>query len=173
MLAVNVQGVWNTVRAGAPYVVPRGDHIVVISSVMAFFPSPLSAAYGASKAAVEAVARAYRIELAGTGATVGVAHFGLIDTPLLAVADEDPLAAEFDALVSTMLRRRASATGGGRGGRPRHRATRAAHHPPRAYRVGYHARGVTGPLGDAVIARSSRFAALVERVRQRHRSAPR
>ncbi|WP_196189497.1 SDR family NAD(P)-dependent oxidoreductase [Conexibacter sp. W3-3-2] len=48
-------------RSGpACHVVARQGHVVVISSVAAFIPAPAWAAYGASKAAVEALARAQR-----------------------------------------------------------------------------------------------------------------
>jgi NAD(P)-dependent dehydrogenase (short-subunit alcohol dehydrogenase family) len=57
----------------------------------AFTVSPAWAAYAASKAAVEMLARIHRIELAPTGATVGVAHFGLINTALVREFEIDPL----------------------------------------------------------------------------------
>src|ERR1700733_6393362 len=49
----------------------------------AAFPPPLLGAYSASKAGVEALADSLRIELARTGARVGVAYFAELDTDMV------------------------------------------------------------------------------------------
>ena len=87
--------------------------------------------FGASKAAVEQLARSMRIELAPTGATVGVAHFGVIDTAMVDKFETD----------RSLSRSRTHAPGRGllagkrrvgrRGARARHRTAAAANDPSR------------------------------------------
>src|SRR4051794_25290969 len=101
-IAVNVMGVYNTLRAAGPhishpngYALPisaggaAGPHIshpngyaLPISSVGAVVQLPLMGAYSASKAAVEALGNTLRIELAPSGAKVGVAYFAELDTDM-------------------------------------------------------------------------------------------
>ena len=61
--------------------VERGGHVVVISSIYAFFNGALNASYAASKAGIEQLTRALRVELVPHGATAGVAYLGFIDLP--------------------------------------------------------------------------------------------
>ncbi|HVS41485.1 MAG TPA: short-chain dehydrogenase/reductase [Candidatus Dormibacteraeota bacterium] len=82
VLAVNLHGVWNTVKATLPHVVARRGHVVVVASAYAFMNGAMAAPYAISKAAVEQLGRALRSELAPHGATAGVAYFGFIDTDL-------------------------------------------------------------------------------------------
>jgi NAD(P)-dependent dehydrogenase (short-subunit alcohol dehydrogenase family) len=83
VLAVNLHGVWNTVKATLPQVVASRGHVVLVASAYAFMNGTLAAPYAASKAAVEQLGRALRTELAPHGATAGVAYFGFIDTALV------------------------------------------------------------------------------------------
>ena len=83
VLAVNLHGVWNTVKATLPHVVARRGHVVVVASAYAFMNGAMAAPYAISKAAVEQLGRALRSELAPHGATAGVAYFGFIDTDLV------------------------------------------------------------------------------------------
>jgi NAD(P)-dependent dehydrogenase (short-subunit alcohol dehydrogenase family) len=83
VLAVNLHGVWNTVKATLPQVVARRGHVVLVASAYAFMNGTMAAPYAASKAAVEQLGRALRTELAPHGATAGVAYFGFIDTALV------------------------------------------------------------------------------------------
>jgi NAD(P)-dependent dehydrogenase (short-subunit alcohol dehydrogenase family) len=81
-LAVNVLGVYYTLRAAGPHIShPRG-YALPIASVAAAVHLPLMGAYCASKAAVEALGNSLRIELKPTGARVGVAYFAEIDTDM-------------------------------------------------------------------------------------------
>jgi NAD(P)-dependent dehydrogenase (short-subunit alcohol dehydrogenase family) len=80
---VNVFGVARTVRAALPSVIERKGYVLVIASAAAAIPTPTIAAYGVSKAGVEALGRSLRMELTETGASAGVAYFGMIDTGLL------------------------------------------------------------------------------------------
>lgn len=81
---IDLLGQWRTVRATLPTIVRRSGHIVVISSIYAFFNGALNASYAASKAGIEQLVRALRVELAHHGATAGVAYLGFIDTDLAA-----------------------------------------------------------------------------------------
>ena len=81
---IDLLGQWRTVRAVLPTIVRRGGHVVVISSIYAFFNGALNASYAASKAGIEQLVRALRVELAHHGATAGVAYLGFIDTDLAA-----------------------------------------------------------------------------------------
>jgi NAD(P)-dependent dehydrogenase (short-subunit alcohol dehydrogenase family) len=83
VLAVNLHGVWNTVKATLPQVVARRGHVVLVASAYAFMNGTMAAPYAASKAAVEQLGRALRTELAPHGATAGVAYFGFVDTALV------------------------------------------------------------------------------------------
>jgi NAD(P)-dependent dehydrogenase (short-subunit alcohol dehydrogenase family) len=81
-IAVNVLGVYNTLRAAGPHVSHKGGYALAISSVGAVVHLPLMGAYSASKAAVEALGNTLRIELRPSGARVGVAYFAEIDTDM-------------------------------------------------------------------------------------------
>lgn len=81
-LAVNVLGAYYTLRAAGPHVShPRGYALAVASLAAALHP-PLLGAYCASKAAVEALADCLRVELASSGARVGVGYFAELDTEM-------------------------------------------------------------------------------------------
>lgn len=82
VIEVNLLGVWRTIRATLPHVVERRGYVLPIASIAAAVPVPLLAAYGASKAGVEALGLALRMELAHTGTRVGVGYFGVVDTDL-------------------------------------------------------------------------------------------
>lgn len=167
VLDVNVHGSWHTVWAGVPHVIERRGHVAVVSSVGAFISNPGSAAYGASKAAVEVLARSQRIELASTGTSVGVAHFGLIDTALVRQFDADPLTVRLMGLLPRPLRGRASAEDAARVlvDDIERRAPRTIY--PRAHVPAYALRGVLGPVSDAILTRSHAVQELVVAIRER------
>ena len=81
-LAVNVLGVYYTLRAAGPHISHPGGYALPIASVAAALHLPLMGAYCTSKAGVEALGNALRIELRPTGARVGVAYFAEIDTDM-------------------------------------------------------------------------------------------
>ncbi len=81
-IAVNLLGVYYTVRAAGPHISHPNGYALVISSLAAAVHPPLLGAYSASKAGVEALGDALRIELAPSGARVGVAYFGELDTDM-------------------------------------------------------------------------------------------
>jgi NAD(P)-dependent dehydrogenase (short-subunit alcohol dehydrogenase family) len=96
---VNVFGVFNTVRAALPEIVQRRGYVLVTASVASFAHAPAMSAYAASKAAVEAMCNAWRIELAAHGVGVGVIHPSWVKTPLVT---EGALHPAFRRLRATM-----------------------------------------------------------------------
>jgi NAD(P)-dependent dehydrogenase (short-subunit alcohol dehydrogenase family) len=81
-IEVNLLGAYYTLRAAGPHVAHPGGYALAISSLAAAVHPPLLAAYSASKAGVEALGDALRIELHGSGARVGVAYFAELDTDM-------------------------------------------------------------------------------------------
>jgi NAD(P)-dependent dehydrogenase (short-subunit alcohol dehydrogenase family) len=97
--AVNVFGTFNTVRAALPAVLAQRGYVVATASVSSFAHAPAMSAYAASKAAVEAMCNAWRIELAAHGVRVGVMHPSWVKTPLVT---EGALHPAFRRLRATM-----------------------------------------------------------------------
>ena len=79
--AVNVRGVHETTRAALPHLRDNG-RIINIGSGVAYRAFPGAAAYGASKAAVNAMARSWAKELGERGITVNTVNPGSIDTEM-------------------------------------------------------------------------------------------
>jgi NAD(P)-dependent dehydrogenase (short-subunit alcohol dehydrogenase family) len=82
-IEVNLLGVYYTLRAAGPHIAHRSGYALAISSLAAALHPPLLGAYCASKAGVEALADSLRIELAPSGARVGVAYFAELDTDMV------------------------------------------------------------------------------------------
>lgn len=80
---VNVMGVFNTVRAALPAVLRQRGYVLASASVSSFAHPPAVSAYAASKAAVEAMCNAWRIELAAHGVRVGALHASWVSTALV------------------------------------------------------------------------------------------
>ncbi|MCX6400032.1 MAG: short-chain dehydrogenase/reductase [Propionibacteriales bacterium] len=109
VVGVNLTGVMNTVHPAIDDVVATRGHVHVVSSVAAFAPGFGAASYGASKAGVEHIGRALRIELGPTGASAGVAYFGVVATSLVRrTFEEDPLGRRVETLMPAPVRRRIS-----------------------------------------------------------------
>lgn len=109
MLDVNLTGVFNTVHPTIDEVIRNSGHIVVVSSAASFAPGLGGASYMISKAGVEALGRALRLEVAGYGATAGIAYFGMVDTQLArATLDDDEIGRKLDARLPGPLRHRIS-----------------------------------------------------------------
>jgi NAD(P)-dependent dehydrogenase (short-subunit alcohol dehydrogenase family) len=88
VFAVDMLGVWRTVRAALPQIVERRGHIVVTSSAYAFVNGVLNSSYAAAKSGVESLGRSLRAELMPLGASAGVAYFGWVDTRMVQDAFE-------------------------------------------------------------------------------------
>lgn len=81
-LAVNLFGSYHTVRAAGPHISHSRGYALLVSSAAAVVQLPMMAAYSASKAGVAALGETLRIEVAGSGAKVGIAYFAEIDTEM-------------------------------------------------------------------------------------------
>ena len=88
VFAVDMLGVWRTVRAALPEIVERHGHVVVVSSVYAFVNGLLNSPYAAAKSGVESLGRSLRAELTPLGASASVAYFGWVDTKMVQDAAE-------------------------------------------------------------------------------------
>ncbi|WP_069165299.1 SDR family NAD(P)-dependent oxidoreductase [Nocardia altamirensis] len=121
-LAVNVLGVYYTVRAAGPHISHSNGYALLVSSLAAAVNLPLVGAYSASKAAVAVLGNTLRIEVAHTGAKVGIAYFAELDTDMTsrgfgtdaaraalgrsAVSGVAPLAPAIDAVEKAIAQRR-------------------------------------------------------------------
>ncbi len=94
---VNVIGAVRVMRLCVPAMRARGGgSIVLLSSINARFATPTLAAYAASKAALEALAKTAALEFASDGIRVNVIAPASIDTPMLRASfdrDSDPASA--------------------------------------------------------------------------------
>jgi NAD(P)-dependent dehydrogenase (short-subunit alcohol dehydrogenase family) len=82
-IEVNLFGVLRTDLAVLPQIVANKGYLLNIASLSAAAHAPLMGPYTASKAGVEALTDALRVELSTTGARAGCAYFGFIDTDLV------------------------------------------------------------------------------------------
>jgi len=81
---VDLLGQWRTARATLPALIERRGHIMFVGSIYVFFNGVLAAPYAMSKAGLEQLSRAMRVELVSHGVTAGIAYLGFIDTDLAA-----------------------------------------------------------------------------------------
>ena len=96
LYSLNVLGAVRVMRQVVPGMRARGGSIVLVSSINARFATPTLAAYAASKAALESVARTAALEFAADGIRVNAIAPASIDTPMLQGSfdrDADPAAA--------------------------------------------------------------------------------
>jgi NAD(P)-dependent dehydrogenase (short-subunit alcohol dehydrogenase family) len=89
-IEVNLFGVLRTDLAVLPQIVANKGYLLNISSLSAAAHAPLMGPYTASKAGVEALTDALRVELSSTGARAGCAYFGFIDTDLVRASFAQP-----------------------------------------------------------------------------------
>ena len=154
---VNLMGVVRTVQAALPEIVRNRGHVVVVASAYAFQNGVGLTPYAMSKAAVEQLGRALRLELAPHGASASVAYFGFIDTEMTRRAiDPDPAFAKImSAAPKPMLKRlKPSVAGESIAHGIERRAARIIR--PRVYAPISALRGVLGPLIDRRFARDER-----------------
>jgi NAD(P)-dependent dehydrogenase (short-subunit alcohol dehydrogenase family) len=91
-IEVNLLGAYRTVYAALPALVSSRGYVAVTASLASFAHAPGMSAYSASKAGVEAMCNALRIELAPHGVAVGTIHPTWIDTEMVREATRDHLA---------------------------------------------------------------------------------
>ena len=91
VIEVNLIGVWRTLRLTLPHVIERRGYMLSVASLAAIVPQfPGFIPYSSSKAAVDAMSKCLRVEVAHLGVDVGIAYFGWIDTDLTRGGDEHP-----------------------------------------------------------------------------------
>lgn len=148
-LAVNVSGVVNTVDAALEQVLAHQGQIVLISSVFAYVNGMGTIPYAMSKAAVEQLGRALRLELVDAGASVLTAYFSLVDTAMIKHGvDEDPVVRDLLGALPRQMMKRVTAKSAAiaiADGLER-RAPRVVH--PARWTMISAARGVIGPVLD-------------------------
>ena len=163
VVEIDLLGVYRTVHAALPQVATRGGQVVIVSSVYAFANGALASPYAVSKAAVEQLGRALRVELAPHGAGVTVVYPGFADTKMVRDAFTDPVATGLEDLAPAFVMRRISpALVAERlvDGIER-RAPRVV--VPRWYALYSALRGILNPLMEAGMVRDRRVRELIER----------
>lgn len=100
---VDLLGQWRTARATLPALIDSRGHIVFVGSIYVFFNGVLAAPYAMSKAGLEQLSRALRVELASHGVTAGIAYLGFIDTDLATDSLGDVNAAKIRAAAPAFL----------------------------------------------------------------------
>jgi NAD(P)-dependent dehydrogenase (short-subunit alcohol dehydrogenase family) len=110
VIDINLLGAVRTVRATTEHIISSHGHIQLIGSCAAFAPGMGGAAYMISKAGVEQLGRALRIELAAHAVTVGISYFGIVDTALARTTlDDDPMGQRIGELLPWPLNQRIDA----------------------------------------------------------------
>jgi short-subunit dehydrogenase len=106
IMAINVDGVLNTVLPAVPAMVARGrGHIALMASLAGFRGFPGAPAYCASKAALKVWGEGLRGDLAAKGVGVTVVCPGYVDTPMTRV-NRFPMPLLMDAERAAALVRR-------------------------------------------------------------------
>ncbi|WP_159840503.1 short-chain dehydrogenase/reductase [Nocardia sp. CY41] len=172
VMDINLTGVFNTVRPALDHVVAAHGHVVVVSSCAAFAPGMAGAPYMISKAGVEQLGRALRVELAPFGASAGIAYFGIVDTRMThETLDHDELGRELDELLPWPLNVRISAEQAARtiaDGIERRAARTIA---PVGWEPYALLRGAVNVVLDSALARDNRVHDLLRRVEARTTSS--
>lgn len=86
VLSTNVMGTANCLAALLPNM-EQGSHLAIVSSSVTYLPLTRAEAYGASKAALDYLARTLAIDLDQQGIAVSLVRPGFVDTPLTQLND--------------------------------------------------------------------------------------
>ncbi|MDG6102681.1 SDR family oxidoreductase [Dactylosporangium aurantiacum] len=86
---VNLIGVLRTAAAVMPHLIASRGYLLIVASAASFAALPGMVPYCASKAGVEHLGNALRLEVAHHGVRVGTAHPSWIDTDLVRDAQDD------------------------------------------------------------------------------------
>ncbi|MCC3331468.1 SDR family oxidoreductase [Nocardia abscessus] len=165
VLDVNLTGAFNTVRPALDHVIAVRGHIVVVSSCAAFAPGMGGSPYMISKAGVEQLGRALRVELAPHGVTAGVSYFGIVDTAMThATLDRDDIGRAIDNLLPWPLDIRITAAEAARviADGIRRRAPRTI--APTGWVPYALLRGIVNVALDHQLARDPKLATLIHRI---------
>jgi len=162
VVGINLTGVFNTVHPSIEHVIAAGGHITLVASMAAMLPGPLGSPYMITKAGVEQLGRALRIELAAHGASAGVSYFGIVATSMTRSAvDNDPIGSALEQQLPRPLRRRISAQDAATAIVDGVQARAARTIAPQAWTLLAWLRGVTDRLVDASASRDRRLHELI------------
>ncbi len=162
---VNLIGAFNTVKPALEYVIARQGHIVLVASCAAFTPGAGGSAYMISKAAVEQLGRALRLELAGHGVSVQIAYFGIVETAMThGILDADDMGRRVNAMLPWPLNRRISADRAAATIADGIAARAPATMEPAGWSVYSVLRGIANPVIDRVLLRDTRMHDLVREI---------
>ena len=157
VIEVNLLGVLRTDRAVIDQIIERKGYLLNIASLAAVAHAPLMGPYTASKAGTEALTDALRLETHPTGARVGCAYFGFIDTDIV----RESFAIEPNKVMRSMMPRAMStpipvskAVDAIEGGIEKRRARVWA---PRMVGPALVTRGVFQPISDLITRRSKQL----------------
>jgi NAD(P)-dependent dehydrogenase (short-subunit alcohol dehydrogenase family) len=168
VLDVDTMGVVRTVEVALPEIVRRRGHIVVVASIYAFTNGLGVIPYAMSKAAVEQLGRALRVELVPHGASASVAYFGFIETEMVHQGiDQDPLAGELMETLPKPLHKRLTTRQAGEAVARGIAERKPRIIVPRRWIPLSVLRGVLGPLLDRMQERDARTRAVVEKLDRR------
>ncbi|MBI4897637.1 MAG: SDR family NAD(P)-dependent oxidoreductase [Actinobacteria bacterium] len=162
VIDVNLIGVWNTVKATLPQIKERRGHIVTVASIYAFFNGTGQSPYAMSKAAVEQLGRALRLELSICGASAGVAYFGFIDTAMVQGALSDPLGPKFMDQAPFGLKKKLQPAAAGEAIAVGIEKRAVKILVPKRWNLLKWTRGWVGPIDDAFLKRNEKLRELIE-----------
>ncbi|UGT43447.1 SDR family oxidoreductase [Nocardia yamanashiensis] len=168
VLDINLTGVFNTVHPALDHVIRARGHIVVVSSCAAFAPGMGGAPYMISKAGVEQLGRALRVELSAHRATAGIAYFGIVDTAMTRnTLDDNEIGRRLEELLPWPLKTRITAEQAARtiADGIEHRAARTI--APAGWQPYALFRGLINTVLDGALTRDPRVHALLREVEAR------
>ena len=171
---VNLLGAWHTVRAALPQVSERGGTVVMIGSILSYANGYLGSPYAVSKAGVEALGRALRVELAPFGASATVAYFGWVETELVRGSLDRQEAGRWleETLPRFLLRRISPQEAGAALVRGVEQRAPRVFAPRAPWRYISALRGLINPLFDRRMERDSKIAKVVREAEAAARSKP-
>jgi len=87
-LTGNITGLALTCKYSIPHLRKTKGRLALLGSIGAFLPSPVTGAYGASKAAVHSIGETLMVELNGTGVSCTILHPGFVDSNITRVDNQ-------------------------------------------------------------------------------------
>lgn len=168
VIDVNLTGVLNTVRPAIEDLIDRRGAVAVIASCAAFCPPLGGSAYMVSKAGVEVLGRALRLELAAHDVTVSTVLFGIVETALTrATLDGGGVGESVGEMIPALLRRRISAEQAATVIVEAIAHGRARVVAPKTWVPLSAARGLANPVLDAVFVRTRQLREVVAQLEKR------